>query len=295
MVLRAPAPAKLNLYLHVVGRRDDGYHLLDSLVAFADLHDTIEARPADGLSLELAGPFGDRLRDEADNLVLRAARALAEAAGRRPDAAIRLIKRLPVAGGIGGGSADAAAVLRLLSRFWDIALPRDKMDLLALTLGADVPVCLAGRAAYIGGVGEKLDAVPRLPRCHLVLANPLLPLSTPQVFRAREGEFGQVARFAEAPADAAALAGMLESRTNDLTAAAIACLPRIADGLAALRGTEACLMARMSGSGATCFGLYADAAAARRAASALRKDLPDWWVAPSRLLDDTTKLEAAAD
>ena len=291
-ILRVPAPAKLNLYLHVVGRRDDGYHRLDSLVAFAAVHDTIEATAAEGLSLELAGPFADRLAADRDNLVLRAARALAAAAGRPADAAIRLVKRLPVAAGIGGGSADAAAVLRLLSRLWGIALPPLEMSRLALALGADVPACLAGRAAYVGGIGERIDPAPRLPQAHLVLANPLVPLATPEVFRARTGDFGRIARFAEAPADAEALAGLLETRANDLTAPAIACLPRIADGLAAIGRTEHCLLARMSGSGATCFGLYAEKASAQAAVAVLREDLVGWWLTATRLLDDTAGLDA---
>ena len=295
MALRTPAPAKLNLYLHITGRRDDGYHLLDSLIAFADVHDTLEATPAEGLSLELAGPFGESLRGEDDNLVLRAARALAAAAGRPADAAIRLIKRLPVAAGIGGGSADAAAVLRLLSRLWDLSLSAEKMQCLALALGADVPVCLAGRAAYAGGIGERLDPAPRLPRAHLILANPLIPLSTPQVFKARRGEFGQHDRFAEAPAGAAALAELLGSRANDLTVPAIACLPVIATGLEAIARTEGCLLARMSGSGATCFGLYGDEAASHQAASTLREELAGWWIVATRLRDDTTAVEAEAD
>ncbi len=293
--LRAPAPAKLNLYLHVTGRRDDGYHLLDSLIAFADTHDTLEAEPAEGLSLELAGPFGENLQGEEDNLVLRAARALAAAAGRPADAALRLIKRLPVAAGIGGGSADAATVLRLLSRLWDLLLPTEEMQRMALALGADVPVCLAGRAAYTCGIGERLDPAPRLPRAHLILANPLIPLSTPQVFKARKGEFGRIDRFAEAPVDAAALADLLGSRANDLTAPAIACLPAIATGLEAIAGTEGCLLARMSGSGATCFGLYGDEAGARQAALILREELAGWWVVATRLRDDTTGLEAESD
>lgn len=295
IVLRAPAPAKLNLYLHVTGRRDDGYHLLDSLIAFADIHDTLEAAPAESLSLELAGPFGENLQGEEDNLVLRAARALAAAAGRPADASLRLIKRLPVAAGIGGGSADAAAVLRLLSRLWDLSLPVAEMQCMALTLGADVPVCLAGRAAYAGGIGERLDPAPPLPRAHLILANPLIPLSTPQVFKARKGDFGRTGRFAEMPADAAALADLLGSRANDLTAPAIACLPAIATGLEAIARTEGCLLARMSGSGATCFGLYEDGAAARQAVSTLREELAGWWVVATRLRDDTTALEAEAD
>jgi len=153
------ARAKINLFLHVTGRRSDGYHLLDSLAVFADVHDAIEAQPSDTLSLTIDGPFGQALAAESDNLVLRAARALAEAAGTRPAAALRLTKNLPVASGIGGGSADAAATLRALSALWNIAIP----PALPESLGADVPVCMASRACRMQGIGEILAPAPALP------------------------------------------------------------------------------------------------------------------------------------
>ena len=158
------AHAKVNLWLNVVGRRADGYHLLDSLVAFVDLADTIAAQPADRLSLELAGPSAAALTGDADNLVLKAARLLADRAGVSPRAAIRLEKRIPVAAGLGGGSADAAAALRMLVDLWRVALPEEELFDLAATLGADVPMCLAGRTAVASGVGERLQAAPALPR-----------------------------------------------------------------------------------------------------------------------------------
>ena len=185
--LTEAAPAKVNLYLHVTGRRADGYHLLDSLVVFAGIGDVLEAAPSDTLSLHVEGRFAAGLADEPDNLVLRAARALAAAAGVPARARLVLQKNLPVASGIGGGSADAAAALRLLSRLWDLRPAPSEMARLALALGADVPVCLAGRASRMSGIGEQLAAAPRLPICGIVLVNPGVAVATADVFRARHG------------------------------------------------------------------------------------------------------------
>ncbi len=298
-VIRA-APAKLNLYLHVTGKRGDGYHLLDSLVAFAGVHDTVVAVPAETLSLRLAGPFGAVLTDEGapgtgDNLVLKAARGLAAAADCRAGAALTLIKRLPVASGIGGGSADAAAALSALACLWDVDLDAAALSALALSLGADVPVCLAGRAAQMGGVGELVAPAVGLPPCAVVLVNPLRPLPTPVVFKARNGAFSRAAPLDRPPPDARALAEALMRRGNDLTAPAVALMPEIATVLASLAGQPACLLARMSGSGATCFGLFADLADAQAAAWTLQGAQPRWWIRAARLLTETAALEPSLD
>ena len=275
-MLEAFAPAKINLALHVLGRRADGYHLLDSLVVFAAVGDTLRAGPAEDLTLAVAGPFGAALAGEADNLVLRAARLLAESGGVAPRARLILDKQLPVASGIGGGSADAAAALLLLSRLWRLDLPAPALSALALRLGADVPVCLRGRPARMGGVGEALAPLPPLPGCGLVLVNPGVAVATQAVFRARDAAFSPPLVLPDAWPDATALAATLAAHRNDLEAPAIALAPEIADVLAALRDTENCLLARMSGSGATCFGLFADPGAATAAAERLRR--PGWWV-----------------
>lgn len=293
--VRAAAPAKLNLYLHVTGRRADGYHTLDSLVAFAGVHDTLAARPAERLRLEIDGPFAAALagtvkcgRRRRANLVLRAARALARDTASPPRAALRLTKRLPVAAGIGGGSADAAATLRALCGLWAVAPEAERMAAIAGALGADVPVCMYGRAAFVGGVGELLQPAPRLPAAGLVLANPGVALATRRVFAARGGGFSPAARFHEPAADAAALAELLRARRNDLAAPAIGLAPVIREVLEALAALPGALIARMSGSGATCFALFADRTAADAAAPALRHHRPGWWVAAADLLDDAT-------
>ncbi len=264
------APAKVNLALHVLGRRPDGYHLLDSLVVFADVGDMLRAVPDSDLSLDLEGPFAAVLSGEADNLVLRAARSLAAAHGIGASARLTLDKRLPVASGIGGGSADAAAALRLLADLWGVTVP----DGLALRLGADVPVCLASMPARMGGVGERLTPAPHLPRCGLVLVNPGVAVSTPAVFAARRGGFSPPLDLPETWQDVAAMADDLARAGNDLEAPAVALSPVIGTVLDTLRALPGCRLARMSGSGATCFGLFADPGAASLAAA---RCPPEWW------------------
>jgi 4-diphosphocytidyl-2-C-methyl-D-erythritol kinase len=273
--LTEPAPAKVNLFLHVLGRRADGYHVLDSLVVFADVGDTLRAEPAAGLSLTVEGPFAGALVAEPDNLVLRAARALAAEAGVVADARLVLAKHLPVASGIGGGSADAAAALRLLCRLWRLDPGPDVLAKLARGLGADVPVCLAGRASRMAGIGERLDLAPGLPECGVALVNPGIALATADVFRARSGAWSARAELPAAWRDAAEMAADLQRLRNDLQPPAIALRPVIGEVLSVLEAAPGCLLARMSGSGATCFGLFADAAAARQAASELQR--PGWW------------------
>ncbi|MBK1662455.1 4-(cytidine 5'-diphospho)-2-C-methyl-D-erythritol kinase, partial [Paracraurococcus ruber] len=209
------APAKVNLYLHVTGRREDGYHLLDSLAVFGPVADALRVAPADDLALALEGPFGATLAAEPDNLVLRAARALAAAAGVPARAAMVLTKRLPVASGIGGGSADAAAALRGLDRLWGLGLGEARLAAIAAPLGADIPVCVASRPARMQGVGEALSAAPALPPCGLLLANPGVALPTPAVFKARAGGFTPPAALPAAWPDAAAMARALAVLRND--------------------------------------------------------------------------------
>ncbi|MEO5374451.1 MAG: 4-(cytidine 5'-diphospho)-2-C-methyl-D-erythritol kinase [Alphaproteobacteria bacterium] len=281
------APAKVNLFLHVVGRREDGYHLLDSLVVFAGTGDRLDLRPADDLSLDITGPGAAVPGLADDNIVLRAARRLAEAAGIAPRAAITLDKRLPVAAGVGGGSADAAATLRGLVRLWGLAVPEPDLAALGLALGADVPVCLRGQPTAVSGIGEHLASVPPLPPAWLVLVNPGRPLATPAVFRARAASgapFSAAAPLTTSPVDAAALAAALDERRNDLTAAARALEPAVGEVLDRLERLDGCLLARMSGSGATCFGLFADETTARAAEATLTAARPDWWTVAAALV-----------
>ena len=268
------APAKINLWLNVVGRRADGYHLLDSLIAFTDLADEIDAQPADRLMLTVDGPLAPALAGEADNLVLQAARLLADRASVSPRAALHLTKRIPVAAGLGGGSADAAAALRALIDLWRVALPVEELFDLAARLGADVPMCLAGRAALVSGVGERLAPAPLLPSCAVLLVNPGVALATPEVFAARRGDFSPARPLAEPWTDAAGFAAALAERGNDLTDAAVSLRPVVGDVLAFLRQTGGALHVAMSGSGATCFALYRTIEQAQHAAA---KVPAAWW------------------
>jgi len=274
-----PAPAKVNLALHVTGRRADGYHLLDSLVVFAATGDRVTAMPGQGLTLAIDGPEAGGLIGDASNLVLRAARELGVT-----DAALHLWKALPVASGIGGGSADAAAALRALVRLLGKPLP---CDAAVLRLGADVPVCLAGRPARMAGVGEVLAPLPPLPPLWLVLANPRVAVPTPAVFAALAARTNPPLPVLPPGGwpRACAFAEWLQAHSrNDLWPAALRIAPVLAKVRAALAATPGCLLARMSGSGATCFGLYADRATAAAAAQALAVGHPGWWVADSAVL-----------
>jgi 4-diphosphocytidyl-2-C-methyl-D-erythritol kinase len=279
--LRAFAPAKVNLALHVTGRRDDGYHLLDSLVVFAGVGDDLSFAVADDTRLAIDGPQAAGVPTDATNLVLRAAALLTG-----PPVAIRLTKRLPAAAGIGGGSSDAAAALRGLLGMGH--RPRGDLPALALSLGADVPVCLAARPARMSGVGERLAPLPALPPVWLVLVNPGVPVSTRASFATLAGRFG-LAMDDPPPSgwpDAAGLARWLAAQRNDLEAPARALAPSVADTITALAATPGCLLARMSGSGATCFGLYPDATTAAAAADAISAANAGWWTAAAPVLPD---------
>ena len=275
--LTEAAPAKVNLYLHLRGRRADGNHLLDSLAVFPAIADRLTAAPGHGLSLEIGGPFAGGLAADPANLVLRAARALAEAHGLAPDAALRLDKNLPLASGIGGGSSDAAAALRVLSRLWGVDLPEG----LALTLGADVPVCLGAPAPRVmAGIGERLRPAPAMPEFWIVLVNPGAAVATGAVFAAVEQRALPAGPPPPPLTDFAALTGWLAQQRNDLQPAAVSICPAIAEVLAALGSAESggAPLARMSGSGATCFAMHGREADAEAQAERLRRSRPDWWV-----------------
>ncbi len=284
-MLRLPAPAKLNLYLHITGRRADGYHLLDSLMVFTDLADRLTIEPGDGFHLTLTGPFAGPLESAGNNLAERAARALGDALGKPVDIAMTLEKHIPVAAGLGGGSADAAAVLRGLASLWELGADHEAvLHRIALGLGADVPVCLDCRPAFVSGIGEALSAPPELPACPVLLANAGVPVSTAAVFAARQGAYSSDGRFADAPETAQALAALLRERRNDLEPAARGLAPEIARVLARLETAPGCALSRMTGSGGTCFALFEDEAAADAAAGAIAAEQPTWWLYTTRLV-----------
>jgi len=281
-VLATRAPAKINLTLHVRGRRDDGYHELESLVVFAGVADRLELMAGDGLTLKVAGPTAGAAGPTSDNLVLRAAHALA---GRVPGLRLgtfRLTKNLPAAAGIGGGSSDAAAALRLLARLNNLAHDDARVAEAARSTGADVPVCLDPRARMMCGIGERVGPPLAVSPLFAVLVNPRVAVPTPEVFRRLGRVPGEVAPgdHPEVPQGSTAtdLLRILEAGRNDLEPPAMEAEPAIGMALARLRSLPACRLARMSGSGATVFGLFDDCRAAARAARSIRSAEPAWWV-----------------
>lgn len=274
------AYAKVNVALHVRARRDDGYHALESLFAFAEHGDRLSAVASDDGAIDLIidGPFGGALEAGPGNLVVKAARALQSYLGDQRGAAIRLTKILPVASGIGGGSADAAATLRLLARLWDVRIEAEELAGLALDLGSDVPACVASVTQMVTGRGEGLrrHRVEGLEGMAMLLVNPGVALSTAQVFSGWD-------RVDRGPLDAASLEALVAQGRNDLEAPAVAVAPVIAQVLTALEGHEGLRLARMSGSGATCFALFDSDEAMADAAMAVQAAHRDWWIMETRI------------
>jgi 4-diphosphocytidyl-2-C-methyl-D-erythritol kinase len=285
--LTVGAPAKINLFLHVHGKRDDGYHYLESLVVFAETGDRLSLSQADDLSLSINGPFAAGLAADENNLVLKAAHALHETAPAASilGATIALEKNLPVASGIGGGSADAAATLRGLNVLWNLQRSEAELCAVAAGVGSDVPACVLSRSVWMRGRGEVLEPVEGgLPPAAMVLVNAGVAVPTEKVF-------GDLGTFAQRETAAlllphftlSDLVAYLRKTGNDLAKPAIAAEPAIADTIHALKTQDGCMYAQMSGSGATCFGLFEDEEASSAAAAAITKRHPAWWVAMTRI------------
>ncbi|RST85130.1 4-(cytidine 5'-diphospho)-2-C-methyl-D-erythritol kinase [Aquibium carbonis] len=279
----ALAPAKINLALHVTGRRADGYHLLESLVVFAEFGDrlSVEAAPTDAMTI--GGPRGSGLPTGPDNLVTAARDRMRAAFGTKatPPVAVHLDKFLPVASGIGGGSSDAAAALKALAAFWGLDVASTEIADIAASLGADVPMCLDGRALVASGIGHDLRPLLAWPSFHVVLVNPGVAVSTPVVFAGlSRRQNPPLPPLPDCPDHAGALA-FLGAARNDLEAPALALAPQIGEALDALRSAGASF-ARMSGSGATCFGIFADNAEAQASAAQIRSARPGWFVEATR-------------
>jgi 4-diphosphocytidyl-2-C-methyl-D-erythritol kinase len=279
------AYAKINLYLHITGQRPDGYHELDSLFAFTDYGDELTVSPADAFSLTVQGAYGDLLSDPEENLVWKAAKILADRMGVPLNGAVVLDKVLPVAAGLGGGSADAAAVLRGLQDLWKLTPDNIELHDIALKLGADVPACLHSTGSQAGGIGDELRPVV-LPACGVLLVNPNIGLQTGEVFAAWHDANGAYRQANEQLGDVstfAALVSRLKMASNDLAAPALKLVPEIGGVLAALEAEPTCALARMSGSGATCFGLFSSLDEAAIAGKKLASARPDWWVQATTL------------
>jgi 4-diphosphocytidyl-2-C-methyl-D-erythritol kinase len=282
------APAKINLYLHVTGKRADGYHELNSLVVFAkdaQACDRVELEAADAQRLTIKGPESGALKNEPanKNLICKALSHLGSQLGRAPHFEIVLHKNLPVASGIGGGSSDAAAALRAAAKCWNLNPDHPALTKAALATGADVPACLLAENCYMSGKGDVMEKLNPLPRFYLLLANPHIPLPTPSVFAARQGPFSAKGQIDPMPATPQEFARILAARTNDLEAPAIELCAAIADVLTALKNEQGCLLARMSGSGATCFGVFANFEEASTARQHIKSQVREWWVAVTEI------------
>lgn len=282
--IKGTAPAKVNLTLHVTGQRDDGYHLLDSLVVFADAADKLGATVAPDLRLQVGGPFSVGVPVDDSNLVMRAAKALQKARGVSLGATLNLEKHLPHAAGIGSGSSDAAITLTMLAELWRVApLPPDAPEVLAL--GADLPVCLrAPSPTRMSGIGDILSPVASLPRCALVLVRPPVAVSTQDVFKALKNKTGSPMEQLPKGLDFDGFAAWLSRQRNDLLAPASVIAPEVAHAINRLSSQPGVAFAGMSGSGATCYGLVPDMATARQVAKAIQVSQMNWWVSPASVM-----------
>lgn len=280
-MMRVLAPAKLNLFLHVGDKRDDGFHSLESLVVFAEEADVLTIEPASELSLTIGGPFAQKLREVSDNLVLRAARALGDSLG----AAITLEKKLPMAAGLGGGSADAGAALRGLNLFWKLERTPSELNAIAAQIGSDVPACVLSQPVWMEGRGEIVRPTGFIPAFELVLVNPNISLSTASVFahlNVRRG-IGAMSPPGEDLESIWDLVSYLMDSGNDLETPACALVPSIEEVLEALAHEPGCVLAQMSGSGPTCFGVFQEGPWAQGAAGRIAQDHPEWWVRGTRI------------
>ena len=277
------APAKINLYLHITAKRDDNYHLIESLIVFANYGDKITVTPSEKFELQINGQFAPYIKPNNDNLVIKAAMLLAKASGIKPTGNIKLTKNLPIASGIGGGSADAAAALLALRKLWDIPISNEDMSNLAIELGADVAICLHGTASIVTGIGEKINPAPILPKFWLVLVNPNLLVSTAEVFAAYKDKFSTPQPMNTQPKDLEELISLLSNRGNDLTGASISIAPVIKEVIEVLEATPNTVLSRLSGSGATCFAIFRTKSDAEAAARKLARKYPKWWVRATSL------------
>ncbi len=278
-MITLPCPAKINLFLHVVGKRDDGYHLLESLVCFADYGDTLTLAKSTTKTLTLTGDFAPALQQTplANNLIIKTHRALEQHIGKALPTAFTLQKNLPLGGGIGGGSANAAATLRGLRSLYNLPISQESLHQIATTLGADVPVCLKSTLSFMTGIGENIAPVPMPHSLHALLVTPPIHIPTKNVFQALHGNFSTPLPPLEIQTEQS-LKTLLHNTRNDLQAPALALFPALQKPLEILTQQHGCWLSRLSGSGATCFGLFETAAQATTAAHAIKQQHPDWWV-----------------
>lgn len=283
-VLKVHVPAKINLFLHVLGNSSNGYHELESLVAFTEVGDDLLIEPADKLTFALKGPFSNKLLLNESNLVVQAAQLMGKGFKSLPGAKITLEKNLPIASGIGGGSADAAAVFSALNVFWRIGKTNKELAALGLSLGADVPVCIYGKTAFLGGIGEIIEPAPELPSMGVLLVNPNLSLSTASVFSSFDSAFSKANNKIESWLNLQNFITYLQEKRNDLELSAKRLAPEINEVLNVLENEPNCLLARLSGSGATCFGLFSSSDGAKKGKQSISQKHQEWWVRDTKFI-----------
>ncbi len=273
--------AKINLYLRITGKRPDGYHVLDSLFAFCDLYDEVKIVESDESRVEISGPFAE-LVDPENNTVLDAINILRYTYGVRENVKVSLVKNIPVGAGLGGGSANAASILWALNDLWELNISQDELAKIGLKLGADVPVCLQKKSAYVSGIGEKIEDTS-VPAIDILLVNPNKILSTKHVFAQGMAGFSDVVSDKKSLNNQNELVSFLKNQKNDLEAAAISVVPEINEILQELGGSAGCLVSRMSGSGATCFAIFKNSDLLKKAKKSILKNRPNWWVKTTSL------------
>jgi len=278
------APVKINLSLQIIGRRNDGFHLLESLIVFADQGDGLTVSSADTLSLTIKGPFAGSLSTDKNNLVMKAAALLADFHKIRPKAHIELNKNIPIASGLGGGSADAAATLHALTKLWRFPISDQDLNKIAEQIGSDVPVCLNQKSAIMEGIGERVHRLGNLPKFGILLVNSNFPVSTQEVFQKYEANFSVPGSLNQIPKDRKTFLKLLLGLQNDLTQASINTAPEIKNVLSVLSDLNNQLLVRLSGSGGTCFALFENTKNAQEAAKKLNKKFPDWWIKSASIL-----------
>ena len=276
--LKIIAPAKVNLFLHVTGKRKDGYHLLQSLVTFANYGDNLTITPAEHFSITIDNPF--TALDEENNLVTRAANTLAQTLQKDLDCNIHLTKKIPIGAGLGGGSADAATTIKGLLQYWNESISGSQLDEILVSLGADVPICYQNQSAIIQGIGEEIIPLPSLPDLPTLLVYPNKFCPTIDIFKTYEKDFSSPIPIPEKFTVKEDLYDFLKQQTNDLTQAACHQIPTIKDVLTLINKQQGCALSRMSGSGSSCFGLFDNVENSQAAALSIQKENPDWWVQP---------------
>ncbi len=282
-------PAKINLYLHVTGRRADGYHLLDTLITFTDICDEIDIIPARNFSITISGEFASGIATDAGNIITQAWQLMQQESGKTDNIAVQLVKNIPSGAGLGGGSSDAAATLILLNKMWQCGFDTEKLAAIGLKLGADVPVFIHNHAAFVSGIGEKITKAENLPQLYAILAYPRLPLATKKVFLEFAANYGKnnyehAAQITAMPHNAANWLDFLHSKSNHLQDVAEYFVPEIKQLIASLAALPGCHFARISGSGSACFAIFTNKSEASIAYKNLKENYPGYWLKIAKLI-----------